>query len=276
MKLPQALAGLTLALVLGQAAAAPGLQERIATLVGNTRVIPLKLSEEAARRHVADGLADTIEVILVSEPAQGQSQVSEDGEVVLQYAESGLPTETLVQRAFVLRALRQLEDEAEAAGGLAGFGPWTFGMDRDAVRAQAMFAPYYPFPNGDLGSSSWPLGTLPGNETRPLSFTFTQDRLSRVMLLVYLGTETAQIEQAWSAAHAQLRQRFGGVVLAGDRLVDAETALQALRASGLLEGRVAQFQMAAHPRPRRRDVWVSARRAADGRTMVTLTHAAPR
>lgn len=261
-----------LALVLlAPAARAADLADRVQNLMKVTKVVALEMPEDQARRHVADGKTDTIEIIKVTTPAQGTGWVSADGEMVVQYRESPVTSELLLKRAYLLRALNQLEVEGKASGGVSGFGPWTFGMSRAEVKAQTLFAPYYDFQNGDVGTAAWPLA----NGNRPVSFYFNQDRMTRVLLILYLGQERGEIELAWTAAHEQLTKRFGQVELRDRQIVDAEAALKALQGSGLFEGTTGQFQMAAYPRPPRRDVWVTAKRMEDGRTMVSMTIAQP-
>lgn len=254
--------GLVLVLAL-QGAQAGDMARTVAELMESTKLHALTKTETAARRHVADGRHDTLEILLISDRLKGVSRVSEDGELILQYRESDVPAQELVRRAFILRALRKIEDQASAEGGLAGMGPWRFGMSRDEVRQQSLFGPYYSFQNADIGTE----GGLFAGERRPLSFYFEKDRLDRMMLIVYLGKDPQLAQQAWAQCQAHLQSRFGGAE--GD-------LAPALRRSSLFKGPAPALRMRASPMPPQREVLASAQRTDDGRVMVSLVYAQPR
>ncbi len=134
-----------------------------------------------------------------------------------------------------------------------GYGPWSFGMTKADVRAIAEANPYYEFRNGDIGSQN---GTFEG-ERAPISFYFQGERLVRVMVVAYAGTDYEKAKRAWLKAHAHIQQNFGGteVPSKGKGPSDAKAAAEALDESGLRTGANAKIQMGATPMPKDRTVW---------------------
>lgn len=160
-----------------------------------------------------------------------------------------------------------------AISSATGVGPWSFGMTRDAVRARAEFGPYYGFANRDIGTDA---GVLDG-AVAPISFHFTNDRLTRVTFTIYRGPAFSGTETGWTRCFEHLRQHFTNVSLPsiGPRVASVDDAMAALAASGLREGASEKMQMGASPMPRNLQVWCSAYRSSDDAYVVSLSYAEP-
>lgn len=154
-----------------------------------------------------------------------------------------------------------------------GYLGWSFGMSREQVQAQQEHGPYYPFKNGDLGSQA---GPFQGKQV-PISFYFDGDRLVRVMLIAYMGSDIAAAEEAVRSAVTQLNADFGGVELPGSAVAPAnpEAVIAAFNAHapGLAPGQ--RFQFGAHPMPENRKAWVSVTALEQGQYMVAVNYAEP-
>ena len=154
-----------------------------------------------------------------------------------------------------------------------GYLDWSFGMSREQVQAQKGHGPYYPFKNGDLGSQAGPFQ----GERVPISFYFNGDRLVRVMLIAYSGSDIESVEEAVRLGVLQLSSDFGGVELPGSPLAPATSGavVAAFNAQllGLAPGR--RFQFGAHPMPANRKAWVSVTALEQGRYMVAVNYAEP-
>jgi len=160
-----------------------------------------------------------------------------------------------------------------ASASAQGYGPWSFGMTREEVRAVAAHGPYYDFKNLDIGTQQ---GPFEGGVV-PTSFYFLNDKVERVMLMLYRGNDSAAAERAWQAAYSHLQKTFGGVELPASGLPAAtrEDAAEALRASNLLVTKVGKLQMGVSPAPKDRLVWCSLTRNEEGLLMVALNYAKP-
>ena len=158
-----------------------------------------------------------------------------------------------------------------AAG--AGYGPWTFGMTKQEVRAITQYGPYYEFQNGDIGTRA---GTF--DETQaPVSFYFKGDRLIRVMVVVYSGPSFDETAKAWRRAFQHIERNFDAVEVPSIRrgptnLVSAERALEQ---SGLRDGRDTKLQMGATPMPKDRVVWCTLNVVPSSGYWVALSYAEP-
>ncbi|MEG3156459.1 hypothetical protein ACKVMH_00845 [Lysobacter zhanggongensis] len=154
-----------------------------------------------------------------------------------------------------------------------GYLGWSFGMSREQVQAQKEYGPYYPFKNGDLGSQA---GPFQGTHV-PISFYFNGERLVRVMLIAYMGSDLAAAEAAVRSAVSQLEADFGGVELSGLAIApatsEAVVAAFSAQAPGLAPGQ--RFQFGAHPMLENRKAWVSVTAMEQGQYMVAVNYAEP-
>lgn len=154
-----------------------------------------------------------------------------------------------------------------------GFLGWSFGMTREQVQAQTEYGPYYPFRNGDLGSQA---GPFRGSRV-PISFYFNDDRLTRVMLIAYIGKDLSGLREALQQAVSHLTEELGGVELPEAGLAPAapEAVLAAFddQVSGLSPGQ--RFQAGAFPMPSDRRAWVSVTALQEGMYMVAVNYAEP-
>ena len=117
----------------------------------------------------------------------------------------------------------------------AGYGPWTFGMTKQDVRAITQHGPYYEFRNGDLGSKN---GSVDGAQA-PISFYFKNERLVRVMIVLYAGPNFKETQEAWRSAFQHIERYFKSAEVAAVQHgpTDLASAERALENSGLREGR---------------------------------------
>jgi hypothetical protein len=94
-----------------------------------------------------------------------------------------------------------------AANG-AGFPPWEFGMSKAKVVSFRTFAPYKSFSNGDLETYDRPFHGHKAN----VQFFFNGDRLDRIAVFLYEGTDPKGGIPAWRAAYAALRKDYGKII----------------------------------------------------------------
>ena len=184
---------------------------------------------------------------------------------------SGVSAQTNLMRILQLFLLAILTFPSIASAD--GFRVWDFGISRDEVKAKSEFGPYYSFRNGDLGSQAGPLD----GRNVPISFYFTNDRLTRVMLIAYSGEDIAAARDAMALVTNHLRREFGGVQLP-DRAAETVTSDAVLAAfdQQILELSPGdRFQAGAHPMPSTRKVWASVTAVKEGLYMVALNYAEP-
>lgn len=154
-----------------------------------------------------------------------------------------------------------------------GYGPWQWGMGRDEVRAVKQHGPYYDFKNADIGTQNGPFE----GKRLPTSFYFEQDKLKRVMVILYAGPDYDAARSAWRGAFQHIAKNFKAAEVRAVRAgpTDLKSAVAALDASGLREGRRAKLQMGATPMPPDRIVWCSIDKPDPNTFFVTLNYAAP-
>jgi hypothetical protein len=155
----------------------------------------------------------------------------------------------------------------------AGYGPYEFGMTREQVRAVTEHAPYYSFRNGDLGTKA---GSIDGTQA-PISFYFENDRLVRIMIVVYSGPDFDAATGGWVRAFEHIHRHFGGVEVPtiGKRESDVVAARRAFEESGLRARKDVKVQMGAFPMPKDRSIWTTANIVPSVGYWVAVNYAEP-
>ena len=154
----------------------------------------------------------------------------------------------------------------------AGFLEWSFGMTREQVQAQTRYSPYYPFKNGDLWSQNGPFQ----GQRVPISFYFDNDRLVRVMLIAYMGSDIVAARDSARLAVNQLSTDFGGTELPTfNGPATPESVLLAFDNDVPKLAPAQRFQFGAYPMPADRKAWVSVSLLQAGQYMVAVNYAEP-
>jgi hypothetical protein len=113
----------------------------------------------------------------------------------------------------------------------SGFGPWTFGMSADEIRAIESHVPYREFSNGDLETYNADFGGKKQN----VQFYLKSDRLWRVAVRTYEGTDLEQAAQAWAGTYTTLKALHGPMEtpgLVGSSLSELTESAKALVGGG--------------------------------------------
>jgi len=150
-----------------------------------------------------------------------------------------------------------------------GYGPWALGMRRQEVIAVSAHAPYEPVEvTGGLETRR---GVFEGQQ-RTVSFVFDpDDKLVKIQVWVYEGSDHAAAAKAWGAVYAHLRRRYGRVEmpevqasreLNEDAVIETFTGVLGAFAeatAGMPEDSAARarFQMAPESQPPAEAVWAS-------------------
>jgi len=155
-----------------------------------------------------------------------------------------------------------------------GYEGWRFGMTPEQVKMQEIPGGYYSFRNGDVGTESFPFRGQPALT----SFYFQNDRLNRVMVIIYSGQDLEAVEEALEEAAAQIEADGGGLELPETEVEQAASLEQvaaawAARQPTLMEGQ--RFQFGALPMPTDRKIWASVSLLQGGLYMVALNYAEP-
>ena len=87
----------------------------------------------------------------------------------------------------------------------AGLPPWQFGMTPQQVSGFPQHAPYYLFANGDLETYS---GIFDGKRQN-VQFFFSNNRLKRIGVNLYEGTNAEDGRLAWVNAYHALARQYG-------------------------------------------------------------------
>src|SRR5437016_4271462 len=89
----------------------------------------------------------------------------------------------------------------------AGFPPWQLGMSKSQVASFKEFGPYKSFSNGDLETYN---GRFHGRKAN-VQFFFQGDRLRRIGVYLYEGTDSKGGIPAWRNAYEALQKDYGKV-----------------------------------------------------------------
>jgi hypothetical protein len=87
----------------------------------------------------------------------------------------------------------------------AGLAPWQLGMSKSDVASFKEFAPYKQFSNGDLETDN---GRFHGQKAN-VQFFFQAERLRRIGVYLYEGTDPKGGIPAWRSAYEALRKDYG-------------------------------------------------------------------
>ncbi|MBC7918988.1 MAG: hypothetical protein H7Y28_14385 [Rhodoferax sp.] len=154
-----------------------------------------------------------------------------------------------------------------------GYMGWSFGMSKTEVAAVGTPSRYYSFSNGDIGAQDEP---FEGNGV-PISFYFGSDKLNRIMLIPYMGTDIARARGAWRAAYVHLKRKCSGIEVsgAGSGLVELEVALSSFEVEAGKLQRGQRHQMGCVPMPTNLRLWASITRLANDSLMVAVNYGEP-
>jgi hypothetical protein len=89
----------------------------------------------------------------------------------------------------------------------AGLPPWQFGMSKSQVASFKECGPYKSFSNGDLETYN---GRFHGRKVN-VQFFFQADRLRRIGVYLYEGTDPKGGIPAWRTAYQALQKDYGKV-----------------------------------------------------------------
>jgi len=131
----------------------------------------------------------------------------------------------------------------------AGLDPWKFGMSSDEVVAFKEQGPYKTFSNGDLETDNGQFDGAAAN----VQFFFEQNKLNRIGVYLYEGTDRKAAAAAWSHAYKSLGAAYGSVETPGIE-VSSKSGPVAPEVLGIAAGAtvdvVGKAQMAPTRQPR--------------------------
>ncbi|OOG45629.1 hypothetical protein [Rhodanobacter sp. C01] len=146
-----------------------------------------------------------------------------------------------------------------------GFGPWSFGMTADQIRAVTASGPYRSFSNGDLETYNGEFGGKKEN----VQFFLKDSLLARVGVYTYEGTDLSAATQAWAHTYSTLQAEYGQIETPNYQGQTAETLG---KAAGAIVAAGGKAQMAPVVQPKDAFVFSSfASYAHDGITYYTVT-----
>lgn len=122
----------------------------------------------------------------------------------------------------------------------AGLAPWEFGMSKSRVKSFTRYGPYRSFSNGDLETYN---GNYAGGKEN-IQFFFRRDRLHRIGVYLYEGTDATAARKAWKHAYESLAHDYGKIETPGlagaseGKEVDAERVSVAAAARVRAAGKV--------------------------------------
>lgn len=94
----------------------------------------------------------------------------------------------------------------------SGRFPWTFGMSHAQVAAVAVFGPYRSFQNGDLETYN----AVFDGRFEDFQLFFRDDKLRRIGVYTFEGTDAAAAVDAWAALCASMQRTFGAIETPGN------------------------------------------------------------
>lgn len=148
-----------------------------------------------------------------------------------------------------------------------------FGMSKPEVVAIGDPSRYYSFSNGDLGAQDEP---FEGSRV-PISFYFGNGRLNRIMLIPYIGTDSAKAREAWQATYAHIKRKCAGVedLATGPGPVELGAALTTFEVEAGKLQRGQRHQMGCLPMPSGLRLWASLTRLQNDALMVSINYGEP-
>lgn len=110
----------------------------------------------------------------------------------------------------------------------AGLPPWELGMSKAEVTSKAEFGPYKEFKNGDVETYN---GLFEGKKEN-VQFFFKEERLRRIGVYLYEGTDPQLATAAWQEAYEDLRRRYGEISIPGLKVTaEGQAQSEGLKAS---------------------------------------------
>ncbi len=126
----------------------------------------------------------------------------------------------------------------------AGLAPWEFGMSKAQVSSFKDYGPYRTFSNGDLETYA---GLYDGKKEN-VQFFFKDDKLGRIGLYLYEGTDTEAARQVWKQAYQSLARKYGRIETPG--IASASNDVEALSLAAAAALKTAEkLQMAPARQP---------------------------
>src|SRR5262245_2809192 len=173
--------------------------------------------------------------------------------------------------ATVLAALLVALVSQASAADKVGYGPWRFGMTRDEVRSSQAHGPYYTFRNNDHGTQG---GDFEGYRV-PISFGFRDDRLWKILILLYQDGDYESAVAALERAFRHIERTFGATEVPALGLGPRSLSDAINMASSLREAPTGKVQIGAVPMPKEVVVYSSLFKQADGQYWVFLYYEEP-
>lgn len=93
----------------------------------------------------------------------------------------------------------------------AGLAPWEFGMSKAQVRSFERYGPYRSFTNGDLET----YGGIYDERKENVQFFFDNDKLRRIGVYLYEGTDPEAAREVWRQAYESLTRKYGKIETPG-------------------------------------------------------------
>lgn len=107
-----------------------------------------------------------------------------------------------------------------------GFGPWSFGMSAEQIRAVSEFGPYKSFSNGDLETYQGEFGGQKEN----VQFFLKDNRLWRIGVDTYEGTDLSAAAHVWGRAQSILESEYGALETPNQSAANPESFIESARA----------------------------------------------
>lgn len=96
----------------------------------------------------------------------------------------------------------------------AGLTPWEFGMSKSEVSSFSKYGPYRTFSNGDIETYN---GIYDGKAENVQFFFDNNDKLARIGVYLYEGTDIKEAQKAWKRAYDSFTQKYGKIEIFGTK-----------------------------------------------------------
>lgn len=155
----------------------------------------------------------------------------------------------------------------------AGYLGWSFGMSKAEVASVGDSSRYYSFSNGDLGAKDEPFE----GEPALISFYFGNEKLNRVMLILYMGSDRLKALDAWRSAYHHIKRMCKTVEVsaAGPGAIEQDVALATFVVEVAKLQQDQRHQMACLPMREDFRLWASVTRMPNDSLMVAVNYGEP-
>ncbi len=113
----------------------------------------------------------------------------------------------------------------------AGLAPCEFGMSKAQVSGFKDYGPYRSFSNGDLETYA---GLYDGRKEN-VQFFFKDDKLGRIGIYLYEGTDIEAARQVWKRAYQSLAKKYGKIETDGIASASNDAEALSLAAAAALK-----------------------------------------